>query len=231
MTIGRGQQRLPREELKRRAAPVVAADVHDARRPQERGEDEGAIAQHRGAIGPVEGERVEENHQAEEPHDDAGGPPRCEPLVQEEARARRHPERRRVGEHHRAPGGDDHEADRHQHREAHHVQERDAEHDGQILPARRGDAPPPGGDREEDDGGDRRAQRHRPERRQALEDHLVHRPGEAPREHHGREQHRRPAEGHAAVRVVRRRRPKGDLAFFSILPTRRRAGRGGRRRR
>lgn len=62
----------------------MTADVQDARGPEQRRENDRAVAQHGGAAGPVEGGRVEEDDEAGQAYDHAGDPPRGEPLVQEQ---------------------------------------------------------------------------------------------------------------------------------------------------
>ena len=198
----RGQQNLPEHQLKRRGDPRVRAHVQNADRPAEGGEQDQRIAEHGVAVAPIEGQRVEHQRQPGNADADAGRAPRGDALAQEQPRARHDPQRRRVAQHHRAPGRDELQADGHQRGEGHHVQQRDVEDDGDVA-ALRHDQVPRASSRpssatpamaERIVGG--------PQRRRLSDDRLGHRPGDAPGEHHDRKQQDRRAPGQGLAHWV-----------------------------
>jgi hypothetical protein len=168
----------------------VAAHVHDAGRPQQRGDEDGQVAKHGTAVSPVEGERIEEHDEPEEPDHDTDDPPARERLAQEQPRPRRHPQRRRIGEHDGTAGGHQLQPERGEDHEADHVQERDAQQHGQVRAAWYHEGAESERQHEECRGAEGGADRRHPERRQDFEERLVHRPRDAPGERHRGQHHR-----------------------------------------
>ncbi len=162
--------------------------MQDRQAPKEGGQEQQPVAEHSPGIGPEEGRRIEQRDEAEQAHGQSGQLHRPQPLVQEQHRAGRDPERVGVGQERRAAGRHELHGDRHQDEKGPHLEQPEAEDHRDVMPRRRLELAH-GRDQEgEAHAPQQQTREGEPERRDVVDAGLHHRPVHAPDDDQRRQQ-------------------------------------------